>query len=163
MGDDARILLGDRELELPLIEPTRGDRGLDISRLRSELGVITVDRGFANSSENPSAVSYVDGENGTLSYRGYPIEELAGRVSFLEAAWLLLYEDLPSRPQFDRFEEEIGRYAADRPYMDDFLDTFPTTGDPMATLAAGVLAMAGLHPEFSQSSRPEAVEEAVLI
>jgi len=74
MGDDARILLGDRELELPLVEPTRGDRGLDISRLRSELGVITVDRGFANSSENPSAVSYVDGENGTLSYRGYPIE-----------------------------------------------------------------------------------------
>lgn len=163
MGDDARIQLGDRELELPLIESTRGDRGIDISRLRSDLGVITVDRGFANSSENPSAVSYVDGENGALSYRGYPIEELAGRVSFLEAAWLLLYEDLPSRAEIDRFEEEIGRYAVDRPYMDDFLNTFPATSDPMATLAAGVLAMAGLHPEFSQSSRPEAVEEAVRI
>ena len=163
MDDHARLRFGDRELELPLIESTRGDRGVDISRLRSELGVITVDRGFANSSENPSSVSYVDGEHGALSYRGYPIEELAGRVSFLEAAWLLLYEELPSPSEIDHFEEEISRYAVDRPYMDDFLDVFPATSDPMATLAAGVLAMAGRHPEFSQSSQPEAVEEAIRI
>ncbi len=163
MGDNARILYGDRELELPLVEPSRGDRGIDISRLRSELGLITVDRGFANTSENPSSVSYVDGEHGSLSYRGYPIEELAGRVSFLEVVWLLLYEELPSRGQLDRFEDEIRHYAGVRPYMDDFLDVFPPTADPMSTLAAGVLAMAGRHPEASQSNQPEGWEKAARI
>ena len=163
MDETARILYGDRELELPLVEPSRGDRGIDISRLRSELGLITVDRGFANTSENPSSVSYVDGEHGALSYRGYPIEELAGRVSFLEVVWLLLYGELPSPDQVDRFEEEIRHYAGVQPFMDDFLDVFPATGDPMSTLAAGVLAMAGRHPEAAQSSRTEAWEEATRI
>ncbi len=163
MSDHARIIHQNRQLELPLVAPTVGDWGIDISRLRAELGLITVDRGFGNTSQNPSSVSFVNGEEGTLSYRGYPIEELAGRASFLEVAWLLLYENLPSASQLDSFEEEIGAFCDVADYLETFLDAFPAQGDPMSTLAAGVLTMVGRHPEASQISRPEMRERATRI
>ena len=163
MDGHARIVHQDRRLDLPMVRPTVGDWGIDISRLRAELGLITVDRGFGNSSQNPSSVSFVNGEEGTLSYRGYPIEELAGRVSFLDVAWLLLYENLPSESQLDTFEEEIRRFCDVGDFMESFLDAFPTQSDPMSTLAAGVLTMVGRHPEASQTSRPDMWERAIRI
>ncbi len=163
MDKQARLLFEGRELVLPLVEPTVGDWGIDISRLRADMGLITVDRGFANTSQNPSSISYVNGEQGTLSYRGYPIEELAGRVGFLDVAWLLLYGDLPSPEDLDCFEEEIRAYADVQPYMDSFLDALPTNTDPMTALAAGVLAMGGRHHGEAQSTRPETWEGAIRI
>ena len=150
-------------MELPMVEPTVGDWGIDISRLRAELGLITVDRGFGNTSQNPSSVSFVNGERGTLSYRGYAIEELAGRVGFLDVAWLLLYGDLPSSSQLQRFEEEIRDFTDIGDYMGTFIDAFPAESTPMATLAAGVLSMAGRHPQASRTSEPEMRERATRI
>ncbi len=150
-------------MELPLVAPTVGDWGIDISRLRAELGLITVDRGFGNTSQNPSSVSFVNGEEGTLSYRGYAIEEIAGRVGFLEVAWLLLYGDLPSPSQLTSFEEDIRDFCDVSDFMETFLDAFPEQSNPMNTLAAGVLSMVGRHPEASQTSRPEMWERAIRI
>lgn len=163
MDDQVRITHQGRVVELPLVAPTLGDWGIDISGLRTQLGLITVDRGFGNTSQNPSSVSFVNGEQGTLSYRGYPIEELAGKVGFLEVAWLLLYGDLPTSTQLDRFEEEIREYSDVGDYMETFLDAFPEDSTPMTTLAAGVLSMVGRHPEASQSSEPEMWEKATRI
>lgn len=146
-----------------MVAPTVGDWGIDISRLRSELGLITVDRGFGNTSQNPSSVSFVNGEEGTLSYRGYAIEELAGRVSFLETAWLLLYGNLPSVSEVDLFEEEIRQFCEVADYMETFLDAFPPNSNPMSALAAGVLTMMGRHPEASQTSQAEMRERATRI
>lgn len=163
MGENPRVRFGDREMEFPLVESTVGDRGMDISRLRLDLGLVTVDRGLGNTAQTPSSVSFVNGEEGTLSYRGYPIEELAGRVGFLEVAWLLLYGELPSSTELETFEEEIRAYSDVQSRMDKFLGTFPPRSRPMATLAAGVLAMAGYHPRAARSRKVEDREEAIRI
>lgn len=163
MDQHVRLDYQDRQMKLPLVAPTVGDWGIDISRLRAELGLITVDRGFGNTSQNPSSVSFVNGEEGTLSYRGYAIEELAGRVGFLETAWLLLYGDLPSAAQVESFEDEIREYCDVAEYMEAFLQAFPEQSNPMSTLAASVLSMGGRHPQASQTSRPEMWERATRI
>ncbi len=163
MDQHVRLDYQDRQMKLPLVAPTVGDWGIDISRLRAELGLITVDRGFGNTSQNPSSVSFVNGEEGTLSYRGYAIEELAGRVGFLETAWLLLYGDLPSSAQVESFEDEIREYCDVAEYMEAFLQAFPEQSNPMSTLAAAVLSMGGRHPQASQTSRPEMWERAFRI
>lgn len=163
MGDNPRVRFENRDIELPLVESTMGDRGMDISRLRLDLGLVTVDRGLGNTAQTPSSVSFVNGEEGTLSYRGYPIEELAGRVGFLEVAWLLLYGELPSAGDLETFEEEIRGYADVQSRMERFLDTFPPRSRPMSTLAAGVLAMAGYHPEAARSRETAGREEAIRI
>ena len=146
-----------------MVAPTVGDWGIDISRLRADLGLITVDRGFGNTAQTPSSVSFVNGEEGTLSYRGYAIEELAGRAGFLDVAWLLLYGDLPSQSQVESFEEEIRDFCEVADYMESFLDAFPAGSDPMSVLAAGVLSMVGRHPEASQTSKPDMWERATRI
>ena len=163
MADRARIVYQDRQLEAPMVAPTVGDWGIDISRLRADLGLITVDRGFGNTAQTPSSVSFVNGEEGTLSYRGYAIEELAGRAGFLEVAWLLLYGDIPSESQVGSFEEDIRDFCEVADYMESFLDAFPAGSDPMSVLAAGVLSMVGRHPEASQTSKPEMWERATRI
>ncbi len=163
MGESPRVLFEGREMELPLVKSTVGDRGMDISRLRLDLGLVTVDRGLGNTAQTPSSVSYVNGEAGTLSYRGYPIEELAGQVTFLEVAWLLLYGDLPTPGQLQTFEEEIRVHADVQPRLDDFLEAFPAASASMTTLAGGVLAMAGYHPEVARSREVPAREEAIRI
>lgn len=163
MGENPRLCFEDREMELPLVQSTVGDRGMDISRLRLDLGLVTVDRGLGNTAQTPSSVSFVNGEEGTLSYRGYAIEELAGRVGFLEVAWLLLYGELPSSSELETFEEEIRAYSDVYDRMNRFLDAFPPRSRPMATLAAGVLAMAGHHPQAARSRAVEDREEAIRI
>ena len=105
----------------------------------------------------------MNGEAGTLSYRGYAIEELAGRAGFLETAWLLLYENLPSASQLETFEEELRDLCDVADHMETFLDAFPAGSDPMSALAAGVLAIMGRHPEASQTSKPEMWERATRI
>jgi citrate synthase len=94
--DVAELTYGDRTVELPVVEGTEGERGADISRLRSETGLITLDPGYGNTGSTRSAITFVDGENGILRYRGYPIEQLAEQSNFLEVAYLLINGDLPT-------------------------------------------------------------------
>ena len=97
MGEKAELRVGDKTFELPVIEGTEGERALDISNLRSETGLITLDPGYGNTGSGTSRITYIDGEQGVLHYRGHPIEELAEKSSFLEVAYLLMTGVMPSR------------------------------------------------------------------
>ncbi|HZD23662.1 MAG TPA: citrate/2-methylcitrate synthase, partial [Acidimicrobiia bacterium] len=114
---DAVLRYGDEELTLPLQKSTEGDDGLDISRLRASLGMVTLDRGFGNTAEATSEVTFINGEEGVLRYRGYPIEQLAENASFLEVAYLLQYGELPTRAELDDYEESITYHSLIREDM----------------------------------------------
>ena len=109
--DDARLRIGDREIELPVIIGVEGETAIDISRLRRELGITTFDRGFGNTAETKSAITFIRGEEGVLRYRGYPIEQLAEHASFLEVAYLLQYGELPSQAELTAFEDSVTNHS----------------------------------------------------
>src|SRR5438876_6156626 len=100
-----------RSVELPLLRGTENETAINIEKLRAMTGVITLDPGYANTGACKSAITFIDGEKGILRYRGYPIEELAERSSFLEVAWLLLWGELPSTADLDRFRNEITHHT----------------------------------------------------
>ena len=107
MADTATLVVDGKSIELPVVEGSEGERAVDIRKLRSETGIITLDPGFANSGACRSAITFIDGEKGILRYRGIPIEELAEHSSFLEVAYLLIYGQLPSGSEFDSFAGSI--------------------------------------------------------
>lgn len=103
MTKTATLIIDGKTLHLPIVEGSHGDRGIDITRLRAETGCITYDPGYVNTGPCKSAITFVDGENGVLRYRGFPIEQIAARGSFTETAWLLIFGELPTREQLSRF------------------------------------------------------------
>src|ERR1700737_1135047 len=94
---------GKQDLDLEVLEGTEGEKGVDISNLRAKTGLVTLDPAFMNTASTKSAITFLDGEKGVLRYRGIPIEQLAERSKFVETAYLLIYGDLPSKPELDRF------------------------------------------------------------
>jgi citrate synthase len=156
--DTARLAFDGKELEMPVIHGTEDEQAVDISRLRSETGLITMDVGYGNTGSCSSAITYLDGEQGILRYRGYPIEQLAENSSFLEVAYLLIYGELPSRQQLDRFQAEIVHHTLIREEMRHFFDSFPQDAHPMAVLAAGTVGMSTFYPDSQEIFDPAAVE-----
>ncbi len=154
----ARLTVAERELELPLVEGTDGDDALDIARLRAETGLITLDPGFGNTGACTSAITFLDGEEGILRYRGYPIEQLAEQSTFLEVAYLLIWGELPSREQLDRFVGEVTHHTLIREEMRHFFDSFPADAHPMAVLASGVVGMSTFYPDSHDIVDEGAVE-----
>jgi citrate synthase len=154
----ADLRIGDRELELPVVHGTEGDDALDISKLRSETGLITLDPGYGNTGAATSAITFLDGENGVLRYRGYPIEQLAERSTFLEVAYLLIWGELPTREQLDGFVTEVTHHTLIREEMRHFFDSFPADAHPMAVLASGVVGMSNFYPDSQNIFDPDAVE-----
>jgi citrate synthase len=141
------VRFGDKEVELPTVQGTFGDRAIDIARLRAELGLVTIDSGFANTAEGSSAVSFVGGEEGVLSYRGYPIEQLAEKASFMEVAYLLQFGELPTKDQYEEYIESITRHTLIREDMKYLFEAFPHSAHPMQILAAGTSALASYYPD----------------
>src|SRR5205809_4047170 len=107
----ATLSFAGKNLPLPLIRGTEDELGVDIQKLRGDTGLITLDPGYGNTGACRSAITFIDGEKGILRYRGYAIEELAEKSSFLEVSWLLLYGELPTRAQLDAFGAEIHRHT----------------------------------------------------
>jgi len=101
----ATLLLKGKEYELPVLEGTEGETAIDITSLRAKTGAVTFDPGYANTGACASAITFIDGEKGILRYRGYPVEELAERSSFVESAYLLIYGHLPTKPELQRFSQ----------------------------------------------------------
>ena len=110
-SDVATLTIDGRTWELPIVEGSEGERAIDVSTLRSDTGLITLDPGYANTGSTLSEITFIDGEQGILRYRGYPIEELAEQSSFLETTYLLLYGDLPTADQLAGFEERITNHT----------------------------------------------------
>src|SRR3954469_14301728 len=103
MSETAQLKIGDKTYDLPVIEGTENEKAIDISKLRDLTGYITLDTGYKNTGATKSAITFLDGELGILSYRGYPIEQLAEKSSFLEVSYLLIYGELPPKAQLDSF------------------------------------------------------------
>jgi citrate synthase len=155
---DASLRVGDREIELPIVRGTDGDDGLDIGRLRGETGLVTYDPGYGNTGACASAVTFLDGEEGVLRYRGYPIEQLAEHSTFLEVAYLLIWGELPTQEQLTRFTNEVTHHTLIREEMRHFFDSFPADAHPMAVLASGTVGMSTFYPDSHEIFEADAVE-----
>ena len=158
---DARLRIGDREVQLPIVDGTEGDSALDISALRAETGLITLDPGYGNTGSCSSAITYLDGERGVLRYRGYPIEQLAEQSSFLEVAYLLIWGELPTGGQLASFVSEVTHHTLIREEMRHFFDSFPADAHPMAVLASGTVGMSNFYPDSQNIFDPAAVEVTI--
>ncbi|RBM21395.1 citrate synthase [Streptomyces sp. PT12] len=147
-ADNAVVVrYGDDEYRYPLVNSTVGDRGFDIGKLRAQTGLITLDSGFGNTASTTSAITYLDGEKGILRYRGYPIEQLAERGSFLETAYLLINGELPTVDELAGFREEISQHTLLHEDVKRFFDGFPTDAHPMAMLTSVVSALSTFYQD----------------
>jgi citrate synthase len=155
---DAVLRHGDTEVNLPVVDSSEGNSGLDISQLRGSLRLVTLDRGFGNTAESTSKVSFIDGEEGILRYRGYPIEQLAEGASFLEVAYLLQYGELPTKAELEEYVESITRHTLLREDMKHLFEAFPHNGHPMQILASATSALATYYPDALDPLDKEAVD-----
>jgi len=160
MERTARLTFGDQTIELPVIEGSEGELGVDITSLRAQTGLITLDPGFANTGVGQSGITYVDGENGVLRYRGIPIEQLARYSNFVETSFLLIYGHLPSKQELDRFGAHVTANAALHESFKHHFEGFPVDAPPMAMLSAMVNTLACFYPQVPQSGGEEFDEEA---
>ena len=162
MSDEtARLTYRDKTVDLRVVHGTDADAGLDISKLRAQTGLITVDPGYANTGANTSAITYLDGERGILRYRGYPIEDLAQGSSFLEVAYLLIYGSLPRRDELDLFVDQIIHHTLINEEMRPFFDSFPRDAHPMAVLSAATRALATFYQDSLDPFNAEHVEISI--
>jgi citrate synthase len=147
MPECARLEIDGKTYELPIVTGTEGERAIDIRTLRAETGLITLDPDYGNTGSCRSAITFIDGERGTLRYRGYAIEELAENSTFLEVAHLLIHGELPTQQQFDRWLEAIRYHTMLHEDLKSFYDALPKDSDPMATCAAAVAALSTFYPD----------------
>lgn len=147
MSDSATLKLDTTTVELPIITGTENEKAIDISKLRDVSGYITIDSGYKNTGATKSAITFLDGERGILKYRGYPIEQLAEKASFLEVAYLLIYGDLPAKTQIDNFQFQISRHTLVHEDMKKFFDAFPSKSHPMGQLSSLVCSLSSFYSE----------------
>lgn len=141
MTETARFVDDDKDLNLPKVQATDGQTGYDIAGLLRSTGNVMLDPGFVNTASCESEITYIDGNNGVLRYRGYPIEQLAEHASFLETAFLVLYGELPTASELNSFEEAIRRKTLIDERMRDLFRCFPRRSHPMPVLSAGIMAL----------------------
>ncbi len=152
------IRVGESESELPVIQATDGHSGIDISGLMAKTGLATYDQGFVNTASTKSAITYIDGEKGILRYRGYPIEQLAEKKSFIDVAYLLIYGNLPSESELAEFDGKMRRHTLLHEDLKDFFRAFPTSAHPMAIISASISALSTFYPDSLDPKDPEQVE-----
>ncbi len=152
------IRVGDSESELPVIAATDGHSGIDITGLMAKTGLATFDQGFVNTASTKSAITYIDGERGILRYRGYPIEQLAEKKSFLDVAYLLVYGELPTESELAEFDGKMRRHTLLHEDLKDFFRAFPTSAHPMAIISASISALSTFYPDSLDPKDPEQVE-----
>lgn len=155
MSEIAKLELDGKTYEFPVIEGSENEKGIDISKLRAATGYITLDSGFKNTGSTKSAITYLDGENGVLRYRGYPIEQLAERASFLEVAFLLIYGELPTQNELDEFKSSITKHTLVHEDMKQFFEAYPAKAHPMGVLASMVCSLSTFYPESLDPNRGE--------
>ncbi len=147
MTEKVEIKLNDSSLEVPVMVGTENERAIDIANLRAKTGLVTIDPAFMNTASTKSAITFLDGEKGILRYRGYPIEQIAERSRFIETSYLLIYGELPTQTQLDRFSRLLTRHSLIHEDMKHFFDGFPSTAHPMAVLSSMVCSLSTYYPE----------------
>jgi citrate synthase len=144
--ENAKVILDGNAYDLPIIVGTEGEKGIDISKLRTLTNYVTFDQGFGNTSNCLSAITFLDGEAGVLRYRGYPIEQLADFAGFVEIAYLLIYGDLPTSEQLRKFSETFTENSMIHEDMKNLFNGYPSTAHPMAILASMVCSLSAYYP-----------------
>jgi citrate synthase len=153
MSETVKLILDGKEIVLPVITGSENEKAIDISTLRGTTGYITLDPGFKNTGSTQSSITYLDGENGILRYRGYSIEELAENATFLEVAYLLVYGELPNRDELAYFNESITQHTLVHENMKRFFDAFPQGAHPMGMLSSMIASLSTFYPESQNSNR----------
>ncbi|WP_232333733.1 citrate synthase [Agromyces laixinhei] len=154
----ATLSYGGTTAELPVQRAVQGNSSIDVSTLTRQTGLTALDYGFVNTASTRSAITYIDGEQGILRYRGYPIEELAANSTFLEVAWLLIYGELPTADQLGEFDEKIRRHTLLHEDLKRFFSSLPHTAHPMSVLSSAVSALSTYYEDSTDSNDPEQVE-----
>lgn len=157
MSNNAELKVGDQTYELPFIEGSEGEKAVDIRKLRGTSGIITLDEGFANTGGCQSSITFINGEEGILRYRGYPIEQLCEKSSFLEVAYLLIYGELPSKEQHDKFVSDVKRHSMVDEDIRKFYDAFPRTAHPMALLSSVTCSLSTYYQDELDINDEDAV------
>ena len=146
MSECATLTVRGQSFSYPLCEGIDGPPGIDISKLRADTGMTTLDTGLLSTATCQSAVTYLDGELGILRYRGYPVEELAARSSFVETAYLLMYGELPNQAQLTNFSSLLNQSSMIYEDMRHFFLAFPNHAHPMGILATMVASLSTFYP-----------------
>ena len=163
MANTATIDINGQKHELPLVEGTENEVAIDISNFRSlSKGVITIDPGFKNTGSCESGITFLDGEKGILRYRGYSIEELAEKADFLEVAYLLIFGELPTKEQNDKFHEDIKAQAVVDEDVKKILEAFPKSAHPMGVIASLTSALTAFNPSSVNVNSEEDMYKSVV-
>jgi len=161
MAETAKLLIDGKTYELPIVEGSEGERAIDISNLRKQSGVITLDPGYANTGSCESAITFIDGDKGILRYRGIAIEELAAHSTFIEVAYLLVYGHLPTQEELDKFKTSITFHTMIHEDFKRFFGAMPKDAHPMAACSAAIGALATFYPDSLDPRDPVEVETSV--
>ena len=160
--DQVTLNAGDKSVVLPVLKPTLGNDCVDISKLTKETGLFTYDSGFTATASCKSAITYIDGDNGVLLYRGYPIEQLAKHSNFLEVSYLLMNGELPNKDEFAKFEHEVTHHTMMHESLKHFLKGFHYDAHPMAMLAASVASLSAFYHDTLDLNDPEQRRQAAI-
>ncbi|CEH76174.1 citrate synthase [Xanthomonas citri pv. citri] len=160
--DQVTLNAGDKSVVLPVLKPTLGNDCVDISKLTKETGLFTYDSGFTATASCKSAITYIDGDNGVLLYRGYPIEQLAEKSSFLEVSYLLMNGELPTADEFKKFDHEVTHHTMMHESLKNFLGGFRHDAHPMAMLAGSVASLSAFYHDTLDLNDPEQRRQAAI-
>lgn len=160
MTHTAKIILDGKDYTFPVVEGTEKELAIDITHLREQTGFITLDDSFGNTGSCKSSVTYIDGDAGILRYRGYSIEELAEKSTFIETAWLTIWGHLPTAAELDRFSDLLTEHEMLHEGLRHHYIGFPNDAHPMAILSAMINSMSCYHPELMDIQSDEHFEEA---
>ena len=161
MSKIATLELDGKKYEFPVIVGSENEVAIDISKLRDQSGAITLDPGYKNSGSCKSAITFLDGEEGILRYRGYSIEELAGKSNFLEVSFLIIFGELPTKDQVEKFENDIKKYSLVNEEMKGIIDGFPKTAHPMGILSSLSSALTAFNPKPVNPDNEKEMYDAV--
>ncbi|MFN5886654.1 MAG: citrate/2-methylcitrate synthase, partial [Flavobacteriales bacterium] len=155
MSEVAKLELNGTVYELPVITGTENEKAIDISKLRDLTGYVTLDTGYKNTGATKSAITFLDGEEGILHYRGYPIEQLAEKASFLEVSYLLIHGDLPTQAELVEFENSIKKHTLVHEDMKRFFEAYPAKAHPMGVLSSMISSLSTFYPESLDPNRSQ--------
>lgn len=155
MSNTAELLFEGKSYQLPVVTGTENEKAIDINNLRQETGLVTLDSGYKNTGATKSAITFLDGEDGILRYRGYPIEQLAERSNFLEVAYLLIKGELPTKIELDAFSDKIKMHTLIHEDMKRFYEAYPTYAHPMGVVASITCSLSTFYPKSLNPNRPK--------
>ena len=163
MSDKAKLILGDKTFELPIFTGSEGEKAVDVTKLRAESGYVTLDSGYMDTGACTSAITFLDGEQGILKYRGYAIEEIAEKSSFLESSYLVFYGKLPTEAELKSFEQKIAAFDDVPEGIKQMIKVFPKDAHPMAILSSNMVSLSVFYKDLcAQDLTPAQKDQAIV-